>query len=729
MRSSFSQVHIVCSGYQSPEYERIRDGLISSGSYVVYHEDDLEHIKPEDIDAILVGHPGSCSEISAHVFGLRTAFPHAVTIRCILEGTLDPDRYLLTPLFDGYFLLESGSHLWVDNLTGIISQAIRCRHHMFSSNDTKEKLYQNIFENNPIPLALTIPESGTFIEVNNSFLQTYGYTWEEVIGKSSIDLNLFVSKEERDTIIDSCTRDHPSRDMEVLVRTKDNRIISGLFSAEIMFRDGQELFLTAMKDISKQKSIEIELQNQNRLIQDVLSGINEGIIVYDIERGYQVWNRYMEILTGIPASEIIGKSENEFKPILEGDNLLALIRRTLQGESSTSKDVFYTIPSTGKTGCISINYSPYQNSSGKIIGVISSVRDISDRKRHEDLIIAHKIHLRSIIDTVPIGIVCLDQEMNITVLNTNFCSSLGLSPDKVNGHAFDEIFLDDDRFLHHYSMITKALEGRHVPFNEVMEDREIHQKKYFRGRYSPLKGPNEKIDGVVGVIIDITDLKVTQHALENINSKLNLLSSITRHDILNSLTAVLGYLAIAIEEKDSDSLESYLYKAYQTALLIQEQAEFSRDYQDIGVNEPIWHIAKNVFTTATKSLKLGDISVEISLDHLEVYADPLLERVIYNLVDNTLRYGNGVTRISSYWQHEADQVVWVIEDNGTGIVNDMKDQIFQKGVGHNTGLGLFLTREILDITGLTISETGIEGEGARFEIKIPEGLWRMKEEI
>lgn len=85
-----------------------------------------------------------------------------------------------------------------------------------------------------------------------------------------------------------------------------------------------------------------------------------------------------------------------------------------------------------------------------------------------------------------------------------------------------------------------------------------------------------------------------------------------------------------------------------------------------------------------------------------------------------------VTRISSYWVQKGDDAVWVIEDDGIGIAHNMKDHIFRKGVGHNTGLGLFLTREILDITGLSIHEVGNEGEGARFEIYIPCGLWERR---
>jgi signal transduction histidine kinase len=123
---------------------------------------------------------------------------------------------------------------------------------------------------------------------------------------------------------------------------------------------------------------------------------------------------------------------------------------------------------------------------------------------------------------------------------------------------------------------------------------------------------------------------------------------------------------------------------------------------------------------------MGDIQVDIQLNDLFVYADPLLERVIFNIVDNALRYGGTITRITSYWFQTGADVTWVIRDDGVGIPANMKERIFRKGVGKNTGLGLFLTREILDITGLAITETGKEGEGAVFEIRIPDGAWGQK---
>ena len=727
MKSHPSSLLVLCIGYTPSDYEFLRDHLISSTLFSVIRGDNTDGAQTQcakDADVILSGFSAPPGELPEQVQQFRSDYPHAVLIRCIFEKTLDSGLPIYSSLFDGDFQLDSNSPSWRHNLVGIICQAIRVRDSLGSSEHPSGDIYRQIFEKNAIPMALSVPETGMFVEVNESCLRTLGYERDEIIGKTSIDLNLFVARAERDEAVRRCNEEFHSRDMEVSICTKDKRILTGLFSIDIIVRDGKILYLTTMKDITPQKKIETELKDNNRFIQEILSSISEGIIVYDSDMRYQVWNRYMEVLTGIPGTEILGKPAHDFAPILKGDNIPFLIRRAFIGVTSPSADVSFYIQETGKTGWVSLIYTPYRDSSGNIIGVIASVRDISERKKAEAGILTHEAQLRSIIDTVPIWIACIDTDEQITLTNTAFSSSIGLSPDMLEGYHYGDFFRGL-RFEHHSTLIRKALSGREVPFNEEMESAGAGQhKKYLRGRYSPLKDPDGTVTGVVCVVIDITDLKIAQQTIESINAKLHLLSSITRHDILNSLTGVLGYLTCAEDEEDPSLLKTYVSKAYQTALLIQEQTEFTRDYQDLGVKEPTWQNAKTVFTLATRSLKLGDILVETSLDDLRIFADPLLERVIYNLVDNALRYGGTITRISSFWVQETDHIVWIIKDDGMGIAEEMKERIFGKGVGHNTGLGLFLAREILDITGLSISETGREGEGAQFEIQIPDGFWQ-----
>ena len=112
---------------------------------------------------------------------------------------------------------------------------------------------------------------------------------------------------------------------------------------------------------------------------------------------------------------------------------------------------------------------------------------------------------------------------------------------------------------------------------------------------------------------------------------------------------------------------------------------------------------------------------------VEVFADPLIVKVFYNLMDNAFRYGGKITTIRFSLQ-ESDDVTEIIvcEDDGIGVPAEVKEKIFLREFGQNTGLGLALSREILDITGITIKEAGKPGQGARFEMMVPKGMWRFQ---
>jgi signal transduction histidine kinase len=94
-------------------------------------------------------------------------------------------------------------------------------------------------------------------------------------------------------------------------------------------------------------------------------------------------------------------------------------------------------------------------------------------------------------------------------------------------------------------------------------------------------------------------------------------------------------------------------------------------------------------------------------------------------VDNAVHYGGKITTIRFFVEEPGDDHLIVCEDDGDGIIIAEKEKIFERGFGKNTGLGLALSREILDITGITIRETGEPGKGARFEITVPKGAFRL----
>ena len=109
----------------------------------------------------------------------------------------------------------------------------------------------------------------------------------------------------------------------------------------------------------------------------------------------------------------------------------------------------------------------------------------------------------------------------------------------------------------------------------------------------------------------------------------------------------------------------------------------------------------------------------------EVFSDALIANVFYNLIDNAVTYGRKVTTIRFSVQESGDDHVILCEDDGEGVPAEKKERIFDFGFGKKAGLGLALSREILHITGIRIRETGEPGTGARFEIIVPKGAYRI----
>ncbi len=218
--------------------------------------------------------------------------------------------------------------------------------------------------------------------------------------------------------------------------------------------------------------------------------------------------------------------------------------------------------------------------------------------------------------------------------------------------------------------------------------------------------------------------KLFHEALSKANTKLNILSSITRHDILNQITALLGYLEISKGYVKDTKVLNFIEREELITTTIQRQIEFTKDYQDIGVREPLWVKISSLIKQVCRNIKLNDVTLEIGDLEIEIFADFLLEKIFSNLFDNSLKYAEGLKIIRINLKNEGDSLVVLYEDDGPGIPDKEKEKIFLKGYGKNAAFGLFLSREILSITGLSMSETGIPGDGVRFEIRVPKGLYR-----
>jgi PAS domain S-box-containing protein len=384
-----------------------------------------------------------------------------------------------------------------------------------------------------------------------------------------------------------------------------------------------------------------------------------------------------------------------------------------------------------------ITIVPQKNTDGSLKGFIGTVHDITGKKRVYGPHSSREPFNKDRVENLPDYILVYGQDGNILYINPAAVKALGYDADTVTGTSVLSYVAEEFR----ESMAAKMAERNEmggIPIYEV----ELLVNGGLR-KLVFVKGTQVLYDNnpaTLLLLIDITQRKALEDeltaraaelakistAFQQANKKLMLLSSITRHDINNQLTVILGYLTLMETQQPDPVINDYYKKIITAANRISSMIRFTSEYEDIGISDPTWQDTRTIIDTATKEAPLGKIMVKNDLPAgTEVYADPLIAKVCYNLMDNAVRYGGKITTIRfTFEEHNGDHVM-VCEDDGDGVVTEEKERIFDRGFGKNTGLGLALSREILSITGITIRETGKPGKGARFEMVVPKGAWRL----
>jgi K+-sensing histidine kinase KdpD len=230
---------------------------------------------------------------------------------------------------------------------------------------------------------------------------------------------------------------------------------------------------------------------------------------------------------------------------------------------------------------------------------------------------------------------------------------------------------------------------------------------------------------MVAMFRDVTETRRAAFSLEQARKKMSLLNTVTFQDIQSAAFSLTAYHVLIDQINPDKKISAYLEKEKVLIQKIVTSLNFAKDYQDMGMHSPRWQSVSQTFLFAISHLDFLKIAHNLEVANLEIYADPLLEKVFFNLMENVLRHGDTACRVRLYCQEKTDELVLFVEDNGIGIPQEEKQMIFDRGHGKDTGLGLFLVREILSITGMSVRETGMYGQGTRFEIHIPQGAYRF----
>jgi PAS domain S-box-containing protein len=480
-------------------------------------------------------------------------------------------------------------------------------------------------------------------------------------------------------------------------------------------------------------SINIEKrQSQYRILnkfnQGIVSNANVWLFVLDAKGNILVWNRAAEEISGYTKGEVIGR-KTIWKQLYPENDYRKTITQTISKIISEKRffENFETVITTKnhEIKTISWNTRAVSGKKGRPNHFISIGIDITERKRAEAALRETKDYLENLIGYANAPIIVWNPRFEITEFNHAFEVLTGLSREDVLGKHLSILF-PVESWNKSLSLIRKTPAGERwesveIPIHDVSGD--THIVLWNSANISDSSG------AVIATIAqgqDITERKRTEEALALASKKLNLLSNITRHDILNQLTALRGFLELSHDHlNDPDRMIKYIEKEEMAALTIENQITFTRNYQDLGVKAPVWQNVNDNIMRVLTQLPMRAVRVDVDREDLEIFADALFEKVFYNLIDNALRYGGdkmSTIRVSS---QETDNGLTILcEDDGVGISENDKSHLFTQGFGKNTGFGLFLTREILAITGIAITENGTPGKGARFVIAVPNAGYR-----
>ncbi|MHC1710367.1 MAG: histidine kinase N-terminal 7TM domain-containing protein [Methanomassiliicoccales archaeon] len=232
--------------------------------------------------------------------------------------------------------------------------------------------------------------------------------------------------------------------------------------------------------------------------------------------------------------------------------------------------------------------------------------------------------------------------------------------------------------------------------------------------------------GVVLVLHDITQRKMLEEDLRRANRKMSTLNQILRHDMRNDLTAIWGYLELMETTELTDRQRHLIGKMVERARSADGHLEFAKAQEGAGMAATDWQDVRSIIGKALGKVDMDGVRVDVQIQGIRLLADPMLENVFHVLADNTVRHGERATEVLVRAENTEAGMSIIWEDDGIGVPAERKEIIFGKGVGNNTGLGLYLAREILATTGITITEEGVPGEGAKFVIRVPSGWFTWK---
>lgn len=507
----------------------------------------------------------------------------------------------------------------------------------------------------------------------------------------------------------------------------------------LTFESGDRAVGVILEDITEMKTYQKDLEERVRertaelvhardFAENLIATANAMVIGLDPQGTCTIFNRAAEEVTGYSRDEILGKSGLD---VLIPEERFAEFRAGFRRLIAAGVPEHFESPirtKDGTTRYISWNTSTLDEE-GSVVATISFGIDITERRKAEEQLRESQRTLATLMGNLPgMAYRCKYDPAWTMEFASGGCADLtGYPPSDLIGNkslSYADLIHPDDR-QRVWDEVKEAIDlGQNFQIIYRINT-STGGEKWVWEQGLGIASESGEIVAIEGFIADITDRKNADEIIRKANKQVALLTSITRHDIINQINSLQGYITILKKKIENGENARMLDAINAIAGTILRQIIFTRDYQNVGAEPPQWIAVTRTLENLLRTLDRGQVEITIATAGLELYADPLIEKVFFNLIDNSLRHGERVTRIRISCNEDEEGLAIVYEDDGVGIADEEKEMIFSRGFGKNTGYGLFLIREILSITGFSIHENGTPGNGARFVIRVPQQSYRF----
>jgi len=637
-------------------------------------------------------------------------------------------------------MIEVGGEPLVLSLLQDITEAKRAEKALKASEEKFQKLYMA----SPVWMNLSTLKDGRILEVNEAFHRVTGYSREETINTTSVDLGLWEDPREREGIRQTLEREGFLRNHPVTYKMKDGQIRHFLLSAELVEVDSETALISALLDVTDQIRAQEALADSESRFRSVVENSLSGIYVIQGGKLAYVNPRLVGMLGYAKPEDLLGR--DPWKLVHPDDREMVKAGGWLRQHHNVAQRhyTFRAIRGDGKTIWLEAldAHVVYQGCKANLGNVV----DITQRKAAEEALKQSEEQYRLLVDNAQDAIYIL-QDGVFVFANPEVERLIGYTKEELTTLDFRTVIHPD-----HLAVVAQRyadrLAGKPTPNDYSLRI----LVKDGTERWIQTKGIRISWKGRPAVLYtsrDITRQRVMEAKLRQ-SQKLEAIGTLAggiAHDFNNLLAAIMGYAELSLDEAPAESelaenMEQVLKAGERGRGLVQQILSFSR-----GAEREIEPL--DLGALATEALKLlraaipSNITIKTRLEPCgPVRGDPIqLHQLLVNLMTNAAQAmgeSGGTIELSlepvQVDREEADQtpglmsgpyVRLVVSDTGPGIPPELRERVFEpffttKETGKGSGLGLAAVHGIVQshMGAITLAEK--EGPGASFVVLLPE---------